>query len=186
MLLTTERLRLREFLENDWHAVLAYQSDPRYLRYAPWTYRLQENVTRLVQDFIGWQHEQPRVKYQLAIVLPTTQQVIGSCGIRMAMAHAQKAELGYELHPDYWGQGYATEAARSLLAFGFETLHLQHVWAQCIAENTASIRVLERLGMRQERRLRHHAWMQNQWWDMLVYSLDRAAWQGAQEGLQRR
>ena len=177
MLLTTERLLLREFLANDWRAVFAYQADPRYLRYAPWTYRLRENVERLVQDFIGWQHEQPRYKFQLAIVLQTTHLLIGTCGIRMATALAEKAELGYELHPAYWGQGYATEAARSLLAFAFQTLSLHRVWAQCIAENTASMRVLERLGMRQERRLPQHAWMQHRWWDMLVYTIDRVEWQ---------
>ena len=111
MLLTPERMLLRDFLTHDWHAVFAYQSDPRSVRYAPWTYRLQGNVARLVHDFIRWQHEQPRCKFQLAIVLPTTQQLIGSCGIRMATAYAQQVELGYELHPEYWGQGYATEAA---------------------------------------------------------------------------
>jgi len=177
MILATERLLLREFTAHDCHAVLAYQSDPRYLRYAPWTYRLRENVARLVQDFIDWQDELPRGKFQLAIALRTNHQVIGTCGIRMATGHAQQAELGYELHPDYWGQGYATEAARSLLAFGFQTLSLQRVWAQCVAENTASIRVLERLGMGQERRLRQHAWMQNRWWDMVVYAMNRTEWQ---------
>ena len=97
MILTTERLLLREFLAQDWHAVLAYQSDPRFLPYAPWTHRLREDVERLVQDFIGWQHEQPRCKYQLAIVPQTTHLLIGTCGIRMATAH-REAELGYELH----------------------------------------------------------------------------------------
>ena len=92
MLFTTERLPLREFTENDWYAVLAYQSDPRCLRSAPWTHRLQEDVARLVQDFMGWQHEQPRCKYQLAIVLQTTHLLIGTCGIRMATAHAQEVE----------------------------------------------------------------------------------------------
>ena len=134
-------------------------------------------MARLVHDFIRWQHEQPRSKFQLAIVLPATQQVIGSCGIRMATGYAQQAELGYELHPDYWGHGYATEAALSLLAFGFQTLPLQRIWAQCIAEHTASARVLERLGMRYTQRLRQHTLMQNRWWDMLVYTLDRTEWQ---------
>jgi [ribosomal protein S5]-alanine N-acetyltransferase len=102
MILATDRLLLREFLTQDWHAVLAYQADPRFLRSAPWAHHLQEGVERLVQDFIGWQHAQPRCKYQLAIVLLTTHLVIGTCGIRMATAHAQEAELAYEFHPDYW------------------------------------------------------------------------------------
>jgi RimJ/RimL family protein N-acetyltransferase len=127
MLLTTERLLLRELTENDWHAVFAYQADPRFLCSAPWTHRLPEDVERLVQEFTDWQHEQPRCKYQLAIVLQKNYLLIGTCGIRMATADAQEAELGYELHPDYWGHGYATEAAWSMLAFGFHTLPLQRV-----------------------------------------------------------
>jgi RimJ/RimL family protein N-acetyltransferase len=176
MLLTTDRLLLREFLTQDWHAVLTYQADPRFLRSAPWTHRLQEDVERLVQDFIRWQHEQPRCKYQLAIVLQTNHLLIGTCGIRRATADAQEAELGYELHPDYWGQGYATEAAWRMLAFGFHTLTLQRVWAQCLAENRASVRVLERLGMRRERCQRRQTWMQNRWWDWVVYTIDKTAW----------
>jgi RimJ/RimL family protein N-acetyltransferase len=182
MILATDRLLLREFLTQDWHAVFAYQAAPRFLRSAPWTHRLPEDVEHLVQDFIGWQHEQPRCKYQLAIVLPTTHLVIGTCGIRMATAHAQEAELGYELHPDYWGQGYAIEAARTILAFGFHTLPLQRVWAQCLAENTASVRVLERLGMRPERCQRQqHTWMQHRRWDHVVYTIDRTKWQEQME-----
>jgi len=182
MLLTTERLLLREFTENDWHTVFAYQSDPRYLRYSPWTHRLREDVERLVQEFIGWQHAQPRCKYQLAIVLQTTHVLIGTCGIRMATVHAQEAELGYELHPEYWGHGYATEATRTMLAFAFQTLRLQRVWAQCLAENTASVRVLERLGMRQELcPQQQHTWMQHRRWDHVVYTIDRAKWQEQME-----
>jgi [ribosomal protein S5]-alanine N-acetyltransferase len=177
MILTTERLLLREFIENDWHAIFAYQADPRYLQYSPWTYRLREQVARLVQECIRWQSEQPRSKFQLAIVLRTNHLLIGTCGIRMATAHVQEAELGYELHPEYWGQGYATEAARGMLAFGFQTLHLQRVWAECVAENIASARVLARLGMRYTQRLHQHTVMQNRWWDVLVYAIDRAEWQ---------
>ena len=177
MLLTTERLLLRELLAHDWHAVWAYQSDPRFLRSTPEPPLRQEQVQQWVQEYIGWQHEQPRCTFQLAIVLQTTERVIGSCGIRLVTAHAQQAELGYELHPDYWGQGYATEAARSLLAFGFQTLQLQGVWAECLPENTGSIQVLERLGMRYTHRLHQHTLMQNRWRDLLEYVMDRAAWQ---------
>jgi RimJ/RimL family protein N-acetyltransferase len=182
MLLTTERLLLREFIENDWHTVFAYQSDPRYLWSTPWTHRLPEDVERLVQDFIGWQHEEPRCKYQLAIELQTTHVLIGTCGIRMVTVHAQEAELGYEVHPDSWRQGYATEAAWHMLTFGFETLRLQRVWAQCLAENTASVRVLERLGMHQTGCQRpQQTWGQHRRWVHDVYTIDRAEWQEQME-----
>jgi RimJ/RimL family protein N-acetyltransferase len=69
-----------------------------------------------------------------------------------------------------------------MLAFGFETLRLQRVWAQCLAENRASVRVLERLGMRQEGCQRpQQTWMQHRRWDYIVYAIDRAEWQEQME-----
>jgi RimJ/RimL family protein N-acetyltransferase len=177
MILTTERLRLREVEDDDWQVVFAYQSDPRYQRFESLKYDLQKDVQRLMREFMHWQHEQPRRKFQLAITLRADQALIGTCGIRKAVVNTQEAELGYELHPDYWRQGYATEAARAMLTFAFDTLHLQRVWAQCIAENEASARVLERIGMGQERRLSKHTWMRDKWWDMLRYGISQSAWQ---------
>ena len=112
----------------------------------------------------------------MAITLRMDDHLIGTCGIRATKVNMREAELGYELHPDYWGQGYATEATRAMLAFGFDKLRLQRVWAECIAENEASIRVLERLGMRQEQRLSKYTWMQERWWDSLVYGIDKSTW----------
>ena len=82
----------------------------------------------------------------------------------------------YELDPRYWGCGYATEAARALLAFGFKELGLHRIWARCIAENVAS-RVLEKISIRQEGRLREKEWMKGRWWDTLLYTILEHEWQ---------
>ena len=68
-----------------------------------------------------------------------------------------------------------------MLTFGFGTLNLQRVWAQCIAENEASVRVLERLGMSQEQCLSKHTWMQKRWWNTLVYAISKAEWRAQTE-----
>jgi RimJ/RimL family protein N-acetyltransferase len=183
MILTTDRLLLREIEEGDWRSVFAYQSDPRYRRYSPCMQDLQADVQGLVGTFIHWQQEQPRYRFQLAITLRMDSCLIGTCGIRATKVNRQEAELGYELHPDYWGQGYATEAARAMLTFAFGDLQLQHVWAQCIADNEASIRVVERLGMRQEQQLRKPTWIQDRWWDSLVYSIDKDVWQSSMKNV---
>ena len=78
MILTADRLRLREYVSDDWHTVLAYQSDPRYLRYYPWTQRTAEDVQAFVQRFIDWQDEQPRTRFQFAITLRAGGWLIGS------------------------------------------------------------------------------------------------------------
>ena len=118
MILTTKRLVLREFEEDDWRAILAYQSDPLYLRYNPWTHRTELDVRAFVQLFLAQREEEPRTKFQFAITLAPDGQLIGNAGIRMRTPDAWEAEIGYELDPRYWGRGYATEAAQALLAFG--------------------------------------------------------------------
>ena len=86
MELTTERLILRELKFSDWPDVLAYQSHPLYLRYYDLTGRTPEAVQEFVQMLLRGQQQQPRIKFQLAVVLKSSQQLIGNCGIRMDAA----------------------------------------------------------------------------------------------------
>ena len=177
MILTTKRLVLREFEEEDWQAVLTYQSDPRYLRYYPWTSRSEQDARMYVQQLLAQQQEEPRTKFQLAITLASNGQLIGNAGIRMKTAQDREADIGYELDPRSWGYGYATEVADAFLTFGFRELGLHRIWAWCIAENTASAHVLEKVGMRQEGRLRENRWMKDRWWDTLLYAILEHEWQ---------
>jgi ribosomal-protein-alanine N-acetyltransferase len=171
MNITTERLDLREFKESDWEAVLAYQSKPLYLRFYEWTERTPQAVREFVQMFLDQQQQAPRTRFQLAVTLKNTGQLIGNCGLRMRSAGAHEGDIGYELDPAYWGQGYATEAARAMLQFGFTRFHLHRIWSWCIADNAASARVLEKLGMRQEGRLREKEYFKGRWWDTLLYAI---------------
>jgi ribosomal-protein-alanine N-acetyltransferase len=177
MIITTKRLVLREFEEQDWSSVLAYQSDPRYLRYYDWSERTEKDVRAFVHMFIAQRETEPRTKFQLAITLASNGQLIGNCGIRKKTPDAQEADIGYELDPRYWGYGYATEAVRTMLAFGFRELALHRIWAWCIAENVASTHVLEKIGMRQEGHLRQNEWMQGRWWDTLLYAILEHEWE---------
>jgi [ribosomal protein S5]-alanine N-acetyltransferase len=80
MKLETERLILRDFVEDDWQEVLTYQSNPLYLRYNDWTERTPEAA----QEFVGWfldhQKQEPRIKFQLAVTLKSNNQLIGNSG----------------------------------------------------------------------------------------------------------
>ena len=171
MCITTARLVLREFLIDDWPDVLGYQRDPRYLRFYPWTDRTEADVRDLVKMFLDQQGDQPRRKFQLAITLPGSGRLIGTCGIRRKQENDLEADIGYELAPDYWGKGYATEAALAIVEFGFRELELHRVSSWCIAENAASSRVLERVGLRLEGRLRENEYFKGRWWDTLLYGL---------------
>jgi RimJ/RimL family protein N-acetyltransferase len=99
MELITERLILREFKEDDWPDILAYQADPLYLHFYDWTGRTPEAVQEFVRMHLDQQQEQPRTKFQFAVTLKSDHQLIGTCGIRMASADAHEGDIGYELSP---------------------------------------------------------------------------------------
>ena len=175
--LVTDRLILRDFVENDWEAVLAYQQDPLYLRYNEWTSRSAEEVRAFIQMFLEHQKQVPRFKFQFAVTLKSTGELIGNCGIRQEAPESRRADMGYELDPRHWGRGYATESARAVLDFGFSYMNLQHVSAWCIAENVGSARVLEKLGMRLKGRIRERHHFKGKWWDALSYAIQLEEWQ---------
>jgi len=125
--------------------------------------------------------DQPRTDYTLAMVMTGTATVIGACNLTI---HSQRfrcnlhrsGEIGYSIHPDYWRQGYATEAAQCLLRFGFATLGLHRIIGQCDPRNTATARVLERIGMRYEGHLRETMLIRDGWRDSLIYNLLEQEW----------
>jgi len=177
MKLETERLILRDFVKDDWQRVLEYQSDPLYLRYYEWT----ERTPQAVQEFVGWfldhQLQEPRIKYQLAVVLKSNNQLIGNCGIRMDKTDTLEANIGYELDPKHWNHGYATESAHAIVDFGFSNFNLHRVWSWCVADNLGSAHVLEKLGMRLEGRLRENEYYKDRWWDTLMYAILANEWE---------
>jgi len=176
MQITTERLILREFREDDWRDVLAYQRDPLYLRYYEWEERSPEAVQKFVRRFVAQQQARPRIKYQLAITLKHNQQLIGNCGIRMAEVEATEADIGYELAPQQWGKGYATEAAQAIVEFGFTELRLHRIWAECNADNSGSAGVLKKVGMQLEGRSREKEYYKGRWWDTLQFAILDYEW----------
>jgi len=177
MILTTERLLLRDFVESDWEAVLAYQQDPMYLRYYEWTSRTEEELRVFLKMFLNHQQQVPRIKFQFAVTLKSTGQLIGNCGVRRESHEAREGDMGYELDPKHWGNGYATEAAQAVLDFGFSHMDLRRISAWCIAENIASARVLEKIGMKLEKRMRDHQYFKGRWWDTLSYAILYEEWQ---------
>ncbi|HEY8600477.1 MAG TPA: GNAT family protein [Thermomicrobiales bacterium] len=182
MRLETERLILREFVASDWAATLAYQSDPRYLRYYQWAGRTAGEARDFVQIFLDQQAARPRHKFQLAVTTRADGQMIGNCGIRLAAPGARVGDIGYELAPDRWGRGYATEAAGAILAFGFTELGLHRVWASCVADNAASAHVLMKLGLRREAHLREVAHYKGRWWDEQIYAILEDEWRKTNGG----
>lgn len=114
----------------------------------------------------------------LGVVLgraPGPATLIGAIGLRFAVPHA-RAELGYWIGVPYWNQGYATEAARAIVAHGFDTIGLHRLVAQHMSRNPASGRVMQKIGLRHEGRLRGHIRRWDAFEDVEVYGLLRDDW----------
>jgi ribosomal-protein-alanine N-acetyltransferase len=179
----TLRLILRDLVEEDWPDVLAYQCDPRYLYY-PWEGRTEADLRELVGMFLEQHTEAPRRKFQLAITLPDQPGLIENCGIRRKPDNDREVDIRYEVSPEYWGRGFATEAAQTIVDFGFQELDLHRISSWSVADNTASAHVLEKLGLVQEGRLRENEYFKGRWWDTLLHGMYPTDWAcpGSQNG----
>ena len=142
-ILTTPRLLLREFAPEDAPALYALNSDPEVMKYtgdAPFA------SVGEAEDFVrGYRHYRDHGYGRWSVILRATGEFIGWCGL--AFNEAKQVDLGFRFARKHWGKGYATESARAVLAYGFDQLALAEVVGRAARANTASIRVLEKLGM---------------------------------------
>lgn len=175
--ITTPRLLLRDYDAEDLPALLAYYDDPRSREFYGPDEGHPAHIGELLELFRRWAAEVPRQNYQLALVLreaPTA--VIGSCGLRKKGMAAGEAELGLEVAPSFWGQGYGTEAARALLGFGFTALGLHAVRGVTVSANERVTHLLRRLGFRSLEATAGPEWLAARGWQQIPWELTREQW----------
>jgi ribosomal-protein-alanine N-acetyltransferase len=112
-----------------------------------------------------------------AIVEQASGRLVGLCGIAILQG-TEEGEIWYLIHPDSWGRGAATSAARELLKFGFTELGLHRIWACCLPENPASARVLEKAGLRREGYCHKNLKIHGEWKDSYLYAILAEEWRG--------
>ena len=167
MELVTERLVLREYAADDFDAVHRFASDPESSRFVSWGPNTPEQTRGFIDYWLDDQAATPRTRYTFAITEPGGEP-FGSVGIYQEGPH--QAETGFVLSPDRWGAGFATEAGRAVLRFGFEDLGIHRIYATCRPDNVGSWRVLEKMGMSREGLLRDHILIRGEWHDSLLYA----------------
>jgi [ribosomal protein S5]-alanine N-acetyltransferase len=146
----TERLLIRDFTEDDFAAVYAYGSDPEVVRYMVFPSSTRESTREHIARCISLASEQPRRVYDVGVVLKSTGQLIGGITLGVIDPVEGQAAFSYLFNRTAWGQGYATEALKCMVRFGFEQLALSRIADSCDGENTASARVMEKCGFRCE------------------------------------
>ncbi|MEM1042802.1 MAG: GNAT family N-acetyltransferase [Bacteroidota bacterium] len=179
--LDTERLRLRHPRPADAEAVLAIFGDIRAMRY--WSHEPLEDLGAaqryLAEIDTGFAE---RVLFQWAITEPDPDQLIGTVTLTAWDRTNRHAEVGFVLAPAQWGTGYASEAVRAVLGFGFGRMDLHRIEAELDPRNGGSERLLRRLGFRREGLLRQRWYLYNEWCDSLLYGLLRADWERSHAG----
>jgi RimJ/RimL family protein N-acetyltransferase len=175
-MLVTPRLVLRALDVADAPAIAERAGDRRVARYliavpSPYPVSL---ATRWILARIAWWAQGRGVTLAIAR-RETPKELIGSISLRRYVRDS-RAELGYWLGANTWGHGYATEAGEALVAFGFGAMRLQRIYAQVIAGNDASCRVLDKLGMSNEGIRRAHIRKGKRLHDVVMFGLLRDEW----------
>jgi RimJ/RimL family protein N-acetyltransferase len=178
--IATERLDLRPFEPGDLDAFVAIHGDPEVVRYLYFDVRDRDEL----RGVLGEKEQRTALEKEgdglnLAAVLRATGELVGDVVLFWRSEEHRQGEVGYIIHPAHGGRGYATEATRALLRIGFEDLDLHRICGRLDARNTASARVLERLGMRREAHLVENERVKGEWTDELVYALLAREWRDA-------
>jgi RimJ/RimL family protein N-acetyltransferase len=176
--LETERLLLRPYSADDlesFHDLARREDVNRYLYSEPRDRdEAREALARVAgKTAIDDEHND----LLLAVLLKDSGVIIGHVTLERASREHRQGEIGYVLHPDHQGHGYATEAATVMLRLGFDGLGFHRIVGRLDARNAASARVLERLGMRREAHLRENEFIKGEWCDELVYAMLATEWQ---------
>jgi RimJ/RimL family protein N-acetyltransferase len=170
--LVTERLHIRPYRPDDLEAVLSMFGREDVSRYLNWEPMDREAATTLLERRLS----QTRIAKEgdglaLAAAERETDRFVGEVVLRLTSEVSRQGEVGWSVHPGAQGRGYATEAAREMLRLGFEELGLHRIVAECDPRNEASIKVMEKLGMRREAHHLEAMFLKGEWVGSIVYAI---------------
>lgn len=177
----TARLTLRLMTPADVDDVHSYQSREDVCRYLLFEPRSRSDVAERVAKHaeattLGKDGDYLQLAIERAGDAGSRPRVIGDLYFTIASLENSKGEIGWTLHPDFAGQGYATEAASAVLDLAFSTIRLHRVQADLDPRNAASIALCKRLGMREEALFLQDLWFKGEWADTGMYAILRDEW----------
>ena len=173
----TERLLIRRATAADEGDYLRFRTRPEVQHYIGGVPLSAERAAMLLarQDAINTETGED-CYIMFAVTVRGENRMIGESGLFITAPPKNEGDIGWIIHPDYQGRGYAPEAARALLDYGFRTRCLRRITSSCDARNTRSVRVMEHLGMRREAHFRQASFAHGVWHDEYRYALLRDEW----------
>ena len=166
----TERLYLRRMQSTDSHDMYEYARLEDVTQYLLWNPHPSEDYTRRYLEYLDGRYRAGDF-YDWAIILKAENKMIGTCGFTKICCDSDSAEIGYVLNPKYWNMGIAAEAAGAVMKFGFENLTLNRIEAHYMADNIASRKVMEKIGMTHEGVLRDFMKIKGRYEDIGICSI---------------
>ena len=176
--LETKRLILRSFQDSDLEAFVKYRSDPAVAKYQGWDAPYgRAAAAAFIQEMKEKHPGTTGEWFQIAVELRASGEMIGDCAFHVLAPDGQQAEIGFTFSRPSQCKGYATEAVARLLDYLFGELGLRRVRATCDAENLASAKLLERIGMRREGHLIENIWFKGVWGSEYTYAQLKKEWE---------
>jgi RimJ/RimL family protein N-acetyltransferase len=175
----TARLVLRRFTESDLDALHSYHSLPEVARFLLWEARTREESAQSLKFRI----DHPTIEKEgdgVVFAVEHDGDLVGEVNLRWLSAEHGSGELGFIFDPRHHGHGYAREAAAEVLRMGFEQLGLHRIIGRADARNTASAKLMERLGMRREAHFVQNEIVKGEWADEVVYAMLADEWRARQ------
>jgi ribosomal-protein-alanine N-acetyltransferase len=160
-------VELRPLAETDWEAVHDWAQREDVCRYQAWGPNTPEQTRSFAQEAAACWSQTPQKRFPYAVTLDSTVIGVGE----LTLHDRQQGEIGYGIHPALWGRGLATAAARKLLAIGFVSHGRHRIFATCDPRNVASGRVLQKIGMTHEGRMRETLLIRDGWRDSDLYAI---------------
>ncbi|MEK4534636.1 GNAT family protein [Peribacillus butanolivorans] len=169
-ILETERLILREITKEDAEGIFACFSNENVTRYyGQETLESIEEAEKFVDFFSNNYNEKRGIRW--GIEKKETKGIIGTIGFNAWLPKHKRAEIGYEIHPEQWGKGYASEAVSRVLTYGFDVMNLTRIGAVVFLNNEASNKLLTNIGFQKEGVLKKYMYQNGVAHDTYVYSL---------------
>ena len=173
--LETERLRIRRLRETDLVALVAYRSLPEVAWMQLWEGYDAEEGRRLIRGCSVTEPFAAGDSFQFGVTLKDTGELIGDLYLKLDGA-GEQAEVGYTFAPQFQGQGLATEAVKGFINHAFTKRGLHRIYGVTDPRNTASVKLLRRLGMRQEAHFKESLWFKGEWADDVVFAILAREW----------
>lgn len=169
----TPRLCLRRFMPADLPYFVQYRNDAQLAQYQTWG-AMDETTARIFIEDMSTAPIDGAMGLQIAVALRENNMLIGDCYVRVS--YGEQAEIGYTLARSYHGHGYATEAVRAVISYGFGNMGLHRIYANVACANLRSVALLERLGLRREAHFKRSFRYGGVWQDEYQYAVLRDEW----------